>query len=216
VEVAHPLIVAEYGESFLEHADFMVGSPTVFADAGVELRLRKSAKNSVGHGCYIPSGALWGAQDIEKMASRRTISALTITMKKHPLSLKVEPPLTDLLQSYLKSEATDEFILYEGSVRELCPLAPNNVNTMACAALAAHNLGFDKVKARLVADKKLEAHVINIDVWGPQKGENSTFYVQTTRFNPAPTGAVTGTATYASFVSSMLAASARGSGVHFC
>jgi hypothetical protein len=28
----------------------------------------------------------------------------------------------------------------------LCPLAPNNVNTMACAALAAHNLGFDKVK----------------------------------------------------------------------
>jgi len=37
-------------------------------------------------------------------------------------------------------------------VRELCPLAPNNVNTMAIASLAAHNLGFDKVIGCLVAD----------------------------------------------------------------
>ena len=33
--------------------------------------------------------------------------------------------------------------LYRGPVRELCPLAPNNVNTMAAAAVAAANLGFD-------------------------------------------------------------------------
>ena len=39
-----------------------------------------------------------------------------------------------------------------GSVRGLCPLAPNNVNTMAAAALAAHNLGFDKVQGSLVSD----------------------------------------------------------------
>lgn len=38
-----------------------------------------------------------------------------------------------------------EVVLYEGSVRELCPMAPNNVNTMAAAAIAGHNLGFDKV-----------------------------------------------------------------------
>lgn len=33
-----------------------------------------------------------------------------------------------------------------GCVRDLCPLAPNNVNTMAAAALAAHNLGLTKHK----------------------------------------------------------------------
>jgi predicted dinucleotide-utilizing enzyme len=41
-----------------------------------------------------------------------------------------------------------------GTVRELCPLAPNNVNTMATGALAAHTLGFDGTRARLVADPK--------------------------------------------------------------
>lgn len=39
-----------------------------------------------------------------------------------------------------------------GPVRQLCALAPNNVNTMAGAAVAAHTLGFDKVKALLISD----------------------------------------------------------------
>ena len=39
-----------------------------------------------------------------------------------------------------------------GSVRDLCPLAPHNVNTMAVGAIAAHNLGFDGTVGRLVAD----------------------------------------------------------------
>jgi aspartate dehydrogenase len=43
-------------------------------------------------------------------------------------------------------------ILILGPVRDLCSLAPNNVNTMAVGALTAHNLGFDKVQAFLVAD----------------------------------------------------------------
>ena len=43
--------------------------------------------------------------------------------------------------------------LYRGPVRELCPLAPNNVNTMAAAAVAATNLGFDRTIGHLVAGK---------------------------------------------------------------
>ena len=62
------------------------------------------------------------------------------------------------------SGAVLTIVLVEGPVRGLCPLAPNNVNTMACAALAAHTLGFDGVKARLCADKTLNAHVIDIEV----------------------------------------------------
>ena len=41
---------------------------------------------------------------------------------------------------------------FSGPVRELCPLAPQNVNTMAAAALAAHNLGMDRVIGSIVAD----------------------------------------------------------------
>ena len=46
-----------------------------------------------------------------------------------------------------------------GSVRDLCPLAPHNVNTMAVGAIAAHNLGFDGTVGRLVADPQyVRAH----------------------------------------------------------
>jgi predicted dinucleotide-utilizing enzyme len=139
-------------------------------------------------------------------------------MKKHPASLKVEEPLRSKLQSYANdAAAVGEFVVYEGSVRELCPLAPNNVNTMACAALAGFTLGFDGVKARLIADKSLEAHVIDIELRGPKKEDpNDEFRVSTTRINPAKVGAVTGSATYVSFVSSMLKAHSLGPGVHFC
>ena len=42
--------------------------------------------------------------------------------------------------------------VFSGPIRELCSLAPNNVNTMAAAALAAHNLGFDEAQGCIVAD----------------------------------------------------------------
>lgn len=42
------------------------------------------------------------------------------------------------------------------------------------------------------------------------------FNVKTIRKNPADPGAVTGTATYASFLSSMKRAGGQGSGVHLC
>ena len=48
-----------------------------------------------------------------------------------------------------------------GPVRELCPLAPNNVNTMAAAALAAWNLGFDAVQGCLVADPRYTKTIFN-------------------------------------------------------
>ena len=62
IEVAHPSITAKYGAKFVSCADFVSGSPTAFADASVEASLRKAANASNGHGLYIPSGALWGAQ----------------------------------------------------------------------------------------------------------------------------------------------------------
>jgi len=121
-------------------------------------------------------------------------------------------------------------------------MAPNNANTMACAALAAESLGFDGVTAALIVDPSLHSHVVEVHVRGPssvlssQSGislptsssaeqsrdgdegaeEEQVFRVDTIRHNPAQKGAVTGNATYASFLASMLLASGKGPGVHLC
>ena len=163
------------------------------ADEDIETALHEIAIEGK-HGVYIPVGALWGAEDIRRMADsgalevtqRNTIKvsvshiliicvlqALTITMTKHPASFRVSGLLEVAKKKALSS--TEPTTLYDGvnpllletnlviglllkcfsgGVRSLCHLAPNNVNTMAAAAIAAHNLGFDKVIGRLVADPK--------------------------------------------------------------
>ena len=60
------------------------------------------------------------------------------------------------MEATLAADIDGETVLYDGPIRDLAPLAPNNVNTMAAAALAAPNLGFDGVQARLVVDPDLQ------------------------------------------------------------
>lgn len=210
-EVSHPDIAKEFAFKFLAQADLFIGSPTVLADRDFERDLRKASEQSFG--VYIPSGALWGADDIQKMADLNTLRGLTVTMKKHPSSLKVLAPLDEKVKNHISGQ---ENIIYEGPVRELCPLAPNNVNTMACAALAGYTLGFDHTTARLVADDRLNAHVIVIEAVGPETTGYGSFVVRTERTNPAPPGAVTGVQTFLSFLASLLRAHGRGGGFHFC
>jgi predicted dinucleotide-utilizing enzyme len=109
-----------------------------------------------------------------------------------------------------------ESVVFSGSVRDLAPKAPNNVNTMAAAAVAAHNLGFDGVQAVLVSDPSLQAHVITIDAKGKPNADGTCFRCYTERINPAPPGAITGQATYISFLSSLYAAGGKGNGVFLC
>ena len=45
----------------------MLGSPTVLANEKVEIMLTEAAKQ-YGTGLYVPSGALWGGEDIRKMS----------------------------------------------------------------------------------------------------------------------------------------------------
>lgn len=68
-----------------------------------------------------------------------------------------------------------------------------------------------------MADCRLDAHVIEIEALGPERADGGErFRVSTERYNPAPPGAVTGKATFGSFVSSMLGARGGGRGVHLC
>lgn len=211
VEVAHPVISEKYGPLLLGIADYLVGSPTALASQNIENSLRQAATT---HGLYVPAGAFWGGEDILKMADRGTLKALKVTMKKHPSCFKLEGSLK--VKNENVQDTGSAVVLYEGPVRDLCPLAPNNVNTMAAAALAAHNLGFDGVQGCLIADPKLiDWHIVEVEVTGPEVAGNS-FQVKTVRMNPANPGVVTGTATYASFLSSMVRAEGKGPGVHLC
>jgi len=212
VEVSHPIIVEKYGELFLKTCDFMLGSPTALANITIE-NILNEAVQKYHHGLYVPSGALWGGEDIRKMAERGSLKGVTVTMRKHPTSFKLNGEIAEI-NSKVKNDAV---VLYEGPVRPLCSLAPNNVNTMAAAAIAANNLGLDKVIGKLVSDPNLpDWHIVEVDVFGPTNSLGNQFSVKTVRSNPADPGAVTGSATYNSFLSSILRARGKGEGVHLC
>ncbi|NWV73011.1 ASPD dehydrogenase, partial [Dasyornis broadbenti] len=201
VEVAHPCVAQEHGEDILRHADFMVGSPSALADAGTEQRLRVAAARS-GHTLYVPRGALWGCEDIARMDSAGTLAALKVTMTKAPGSFRPQGWLRERVAAAVT--AGTRTVLYEGPLRPLCPLVPNNVNTMAAAAVAAPGLGFDGVTACLVADPSVpDWHIVDVEVTAVAEGGRA-LSVTSSRRNPAGVGAVTGSATRHSFWSSVL------------
>jgi aspartate dehydrogenase len=220
IEVAHPDIIQNYAEKILDVCDLFIGSPTAFAHAPLESALRKKTMES-GHVIYIGTGAFWGAEDIVKMNERNTLRSLTITMKKHPDSFKLNEPLhSKLIDERAKlGDRQEEIVIYSGPVRELCGLAPNNVNTMAVGAIVASQLGFDGVQGRLIADVSLaDCHIVEIELTGPEKiiGDKKQvgFHLKTIRTNPAEIGAVTGTATFLSFLSSIKRAKGYTTGIH--
>ncbi|XP_053308235.1 aspartate dehydrogenase domain-containing protein [Spea bombifrons] len=213
IEVADPCITRDFGERFLRAADFLVGSPTALADQTTESKLREMAGRS-GHTLYVPSGAFWGGEDIQRMAERGTLQGLKITMAKHPKSFRLVGELVEK-NNQVVNERT---ILFEGPVRSLCALAPNNVNTMAAACVAAHTLGFDNVVGVLVADPSIpDWHHVEIEVTGPTNEKSGqTFAVKTSRWNPAEPSSVTGSATFLSFWSSLLVCKGHGGRVYLC
>jgi predicted dinucleotide-utilizing enzyme len=194
VEVAHPEVLRTL--KLLElGCDVFVGSPTCFAD-DTNLLIPSNVA------CYVPVGALWGAQDIQKMARSGTLGGLTIIMAKHPEHLKsVCGEARVKLDAYMADAAAEgPMELYRGPVGPLCPQAPNNVNTLACGALVG--LGFQGTTGVLVADKGLTGHhVVTVQVRG-----KTGFECDTVRRNPAKLGAVTGSATFMSFWNSLLRA----------
>jgi len=204
VEVAHPRITAEFGASFMAHAHLFLGSPMACASPGTYALLREG---SLERALFVPSGALWGAGDIAKMGRAGSLARLCITMKKHPASLLLEggEPKA-LLEEAVSKGAQGETILYSGPLRQLALVAPNTVNTMAAAAIASGSLGFDGVTAILISDPSLTAHVVEVEVEGSPGADGQRFSCKTVRYNPAPPGAVTGSATYSSFFSSLLVA----------
>lgn len=70
----------------------------------------------------------------------------------------------------------------------------------------------------MIADPDLtDWHIVEVDAWGPGDiAAGRAFHVHTKRMNPASPGAVTGSATYMSFFSSLKNAHGKEPGVHLC
>jgi len=209
VEVAHPCITWDYGTRFLEVADYMAASATAYARGDTEAQMRAAAAKPNGHGLYVPRGALPGLEEVLRMAATDKLGGASIAMIKHPASLNYQAQLNPPL-----AETTDRREIYKGPLRELCALAPNNVNTMAVLAMASE-LGFDAIEARLVADPSLLHHITEVTLLGPETG-GPRYSLELCRTSPAAVGAVSSTATLDTFLASSLAARDRGDGVHFC
>ncbi|XP_064866801.1 aspartate dehydrogenase domain-containing protein isoform X3 [Oncorhynchus nerka] len=157
VEVCHPKIVKDFGVQFLSKAHFLVGSPSALSDPRLNQELRQAAEHH-GRTLYVPSGALWGGQDILRLNDSGSLKALFIRMSKHPSCFRLTG---DVLSDWTEDEGRR--VLFSGSVAELCPVAPNNVNTMAAAAIAAGTLGFAGVQGEIVSDTALsDYHVVEV------------------------------------------------------
>lgn len=209
VEVAHATIVADFGALILSTADLYVASITALANPALARQVRAAAAD---HALYLPAGAAWGVHDVARLDRVGGVKQLNVSMRFHADALRLHGEPADRLAAY-RADAGDEApcLLFDGPVAELAPLAPNNVNTMTCLALAASELGPEGTCARLYAHKLDHAHIVEIEVTG-----SGGFHVHTRRYNPALPGAVTGDATYGSFYASLLAAQGHASGVHFC
>ncbi|MEO1257272.1 MAG: aspartate dehydrogenase domain-containing protein [Bacteroidota bacterium] len=198
IECSHPSVLQAHAVDILEHTDLFMSSPTALGDAAFHQNVLHQLEQS-GHRCYIPIGASIGIWDVIRLDQQGQIKNLKVTMKKHPQSFKLtEAAARNRLDEAM--ELTDqELIIATGNVSEINRLAPQNTNTMAIYALAAKTLGFADCVGEVVADQRLEAHIVRCEVV-----THSGLKLDLVRDNPASHGAVTGSATFASFLSSVL------------
>lgn len=155
VESAHPDISRTFGEAFLNQCDYMPLSVTALADDALRETLVAVGERTGRH-LIIPQGALVGTDAL--LAWRHMWRDVTITFRKHPENIDLRA---------VKRSAKDikhETVIFDGSVREIAPLFPRNVNTMVTCALAT--VGLDRCRGRMIADPALDHAVAEVEAWG--------------------------------------------------
>jgi len=197
VEASHPDISREYGEKFLTQADYMPLSVTALADDALRERMSAAASRS-GHHLILPQGALVGTDAL--LNWRHMWRDVCITFRKHPNNIDL---------AAVKRRAEDiksETVIFDGSVREIAPLFPRNVNTMVTCALAT--VGIDRCRGRMVADPSLDHAVAEVEAWGEDGSYLTTVKKQ-------PMVGVSGTEMFQSTLRSVLKATGAGPTMDF-
>lgn len=141
IEMAHPSVTTAYGAAFLRVCNYLPLSVTALADDGLRAALMSACAEG-NTSLFIPHGALIGLDNL--VEARDNWAEVCVTFTKHPDSLDLTGVAVD--PATLSAATT----VFEGSVREAAALFPRNVNTMATCALAT--LGFDRTRARMIAD----------------------------------------------------------------
>ncbi|MGZ3410235.1 MAG: aspartate dehydrogenase domain-containing protein [Xanthobacteraceae bacterium] len=155
VESAHPDISRTYAQAFLERCDYMPLSVTALADDALRDRVVLTAERS-RHRITIPQGALVGTDAL--LNWKDMWRDVTITFRKHPDNI-------DLAAVNRRAkDIVSETVIFDGSVREIAPLFPRNVNTMVTCALAT--VGLDRCRGRMIADPALDHAVAEVEAWG--------------------------------------------------
>ncbi len=197
IESAHPDVTRAHGAAFLARCDYMPFSVTALADDGLHHRLMASASGH-GHRLIIPQGALVGTDAL--LGWRHMWRDVTITFRKHPNNI-------DLSVVHRRAEdIRTETVVFDGTVREIAPLFPRNVNTMVTCALAT--VGVDRCRGRMIADPALDHAVAEVEAWGKDGSHLMTVKQQ-------PMVGVSGTEMLASALRSLQKATGTGPTMDF-
>ena len=196
VECSHPSILHAHGVDILRATDLFVSSPTAFSDSGFHRKVVETLGTGTSK-CYLPVGASVGLWDIIRLDQNRQLKGLFVEMRKHPHSFRIsEPGAKANLDKALETVKPVQVV--SGPVGMINPIAPQNTNTMSVYALAAQALGFEGCQGSVVADTSLDAHIVTCKV-ETTLGLTLDFV----RYNPARKDAVTGSATFSSFLNSL-------------
>lgn len=197
IESAHPSVLHQYGLEIVKHSALFVSSPTAFANQAFYKNMFKELDQG-GYKCYVSLGASIGAWDVIRLDRDGQLKQLHIDMIKHPDSFKISDATA--LEMLERARVIDEqVVVAEGNIVKMNTLAPQNTNTMSIYALIASKLGFERCSGRIVADRRLEAHIVRCKV-----ETQSGLKLILDRDNPAGHGMVTGSATFNSFLGSVL------------
>lgn len=158
IECAGHAALAQYGPRILSAGvDLMVVSVGALSDPGLEAQLM--AAQRTGGRLHILAGAI-GGLDALGAAREAGLESVEYTGRKAPAAWRGTPAESRIDLDAL-SEAT---VFFEGTARQAAGKFPQNANVVAAIALAG--LGFDRTKARLVADPAVSMNHHNVTARG--------------------------------------------------
>lgn len=159
VEIAHPSITRDYGESILKRADYMPLSVTALADTALLERLQQTALAHQRR-LLLAHGALLGMEGL--LEQREQWREVAITFIKPPGSIDFSDAGID------PDTLNSRTVLFDGPVRGIAARFPRNVNTMVTCALAS--AGLDQTRAVLIADPSAKQLTARVEARGEAGG----------------------------------------------
>ncbi|QYX56539.1 aspartate dehydrogenase [Roseovarius sp. SCSIO 43702] len=159
VDCAGHAALIEHGAAILGRGiDLITVSLGALADPDLERSLTDAARSGSAQ-LHLASGAI-GALDCLQAARVGGLAEVTYTGRKPPAGWRGSPAEDRIDLDRLTAAATH----FDGTARQAATEYPKNANVAAAVALAG--MGFDKTRARLIADPDVTANIHEIHASG--------------------------------------------------